>query len=298
MTDGIVAARGPRDRAAAAAARWVARPLLAMPVPDAVLWGAFRAAFALSTPRRAPGLVVTHEHLEGGAARVAAPPGGGPTVMWIHGGAFVAGSPATHARLTDPMARHGLRVVAPAYPLAPAHPFPAAHDACLAAARALARHGPFALGGDSAGATLAASIVAPLLAEGVRPTRLALVAPAADLDPDRAAPPGAREMLLSRRLLLRLQRAYAAGADPTDPRLSPARARFDRPPPALIHVSEGELLEPDADALAARLREGGGSVRVVRGRGLPHAWHLAAGIMPAADRALADIAAFLRGAAT
>ena len=291
----MIEASGPRDRAVAAGARWIARPLLALPWPDRLLWPAFRLAFRAGQPRAPRDLLVEERPLGETWARVARPPGGGPTLLWLHGGAFVAGSPRTHARLTDPIARAGLRVVAPAYPLAPEHPFPAAFEAALDAARALAAEGPFALGGDSAGGTLAAAVAARLLADGTRPTRIALVAPPAILDPARRPDPAARPMFLSRPLLLRLLRAYAPGADPADPRLSPARAAFPGCPPVLIHVSAGELLEPDADALADAMRRGGGAVRVVRGRGLPHAWHLAAGMAPAADRALADIARFLRG---
>ena len=287
-----------RDRLVWLGARWIVRPLLRLPWPPGPLWRAFRLAFRSAAPRRVrAGLSVGWRRIGPLDCRVATPGGGGPTVLWLHGGAFVAGSPAAHARLTDPMAATGLRVVAPAYPLAPEHPFPAAHDAALATARALAAEGPFALGGDSAGATLAASILAPLLAKGIRPMRVALLAPAALLDPSRRVPDDARPAFLSQPLLLRLLDAYAPGADPDDPRLSPARAAFPDCPSVLIHCSKGELLEPDADALADAMRTGGGTVTVAKAHGLPHAWHLAIGIAPAAGRAVADVAAFLRGVA-
>ena len=275
----------------------MAYPLLRLPWPSRPMWWTFRLAFrAGGLFHRTGDLRVTERRAGPLRCRASAPPGGGPTVLWFHGGAFVAGSPETHARLTDRIARAGLTVVAPGYPLAPEHPFPAAHEAGVAAARALAAEGPFALGGDSAGATVAATVLAALLAGGIRPRAVALVAPAAILDPARRVAPDARPMFLSRPLLLRLLRAYAPGADPRDPRLSPGHAAFPDAPPALIHCARGEVLEPDADMLARALRRGGAAVTVAKAEGLPHAWHLAAGFAPAADAAIADIAAFLAAA--
>ena len=286
---------GWRDRALAISAQAFAKPALAAPVP----WGVWRAAVR-GVVRDTPPPGVTVERTSCGTvdARVATPAAPVATVLWCHGGCFTLGSPETHARMTDPLAATGLRVVAPRYRLAPENPFPAGYEDCLAAARAVAAEGPFVLGGDSAGGTLAASVLAQLLADGTPPLRVALIAPAADLDPSRPDPSGARDLVLSRPLLERIGRDYVAGADPTDPRLSPVRARFDGCPPVLIHCSRGEILEEDCDRLADRMRAGGGAVTVEKAEGLPHAWHVAAGKAPAADLALARIAAFLHGAET
>lgn len=276
-----------RDRAVAALSDHVAQPLLRFPVPFRL----FRAAFELAAPRRAPGAVEWAE-MGGVRCRRMTPEGASGDILWCHGGAFVAGSPRAHARLTDPVAaRAGMRVTTPAYRLAPEHPFPAGYEDCLAAARAMPR--PFVLAGDSAGATLAAAVLARLCAEGRPPRRAVLIAPAGLLDPDRPDPEGADPMFLSRPLLARILRAYAPGADPRDPRLSPALADYPGAPPVLIHVAEGEMLEADAHAIADRVRAGGGTATVETARGMPHAWHLAAGVAPAADAALARVADFL-----
>lgn len=287
------APRDWRDRALALSSRLIAKPLMAMPLP----WGVHRAAMktVAAARRPPPKLDVDAVRLGPRAARIAAPPDPKVTALWFHGGGFTVGSPETHAHLTDTIAVEGVRIVAPSYRLAPEHPFPAGYEDCLAAARALAAQGPFALGGDSAGATLAASVLAQLLADGTPPLRVALIAPAGDFDPMRPDPDGADDLFLSRPLLERIARAYAAGHDPRDPRLSPVFAEFPDCPPVLIHCSKGEILESDAEALAARFRAGGASVRIVKGHALPHAWHMAAGHAPAADAALREVAAFLRG---
>jgi len=58
-------------------------------------------------------------------------PGADPdrTVLYLHGGGFVIGSPDTHRKLAADIGRTaGARVLLPDYPLAPEHPFPAAID--------------------------------------------------------------------------------------------------------------------------------------------------------------------------
>lgn len=105
------------------------------------------------------------------AARAYAPvaPGGKdglqPVLLYFHGGGFMVGSLDSHDALCRSLsARSGCAVVSVAYRLAPEHRFPTAvHDA-VDALRWLREHGDLhgldpdrvALGGDSAGGTLAA----------------------------------------------------------------------------------------------------------------------------------------------
>ena len=87
-----------------------------------------------------------------------------PALLYLHGGGFVIGSLETHDSLCRQLAlRSGCAVLALDYRLAPEHPFPAAVDDTWAALRALVQaprdHGVerlLAIGGDSAGGTLAA----------------------------------------------------------------------------------------------------------------------------------------------
>ena len=80
-------------------------------------------------------------------------------LLYLHGGAFCLGSPATHRALTARLAlATGLPVFSLDYRLAPEHPFPAALDDALAACRALQSEGPVVLAGDSAGGGLALGV--------------------------------------------------------------------------------------------------------------------------------------------
>src|SRR6185295_3020331 len=83
-------------------------------------------------------------------------PKAGATILYLHGGGFCAGSPATHRALTTRLARaSGLAVFAADYRLAPEHPFPAAVEDAIAAYRTLCEASPVVVAGDSAGARLA-----------------------------------------------------------------------------------------------------------------------------------------------
>ena len=91
-------------------------------------------------------------------------------LLYFHGGGFTIGSPATHAGLCQQLAvQANCAVLSVDYRLAPEHPFPAAvHDAFDALAWLQAHHHTLApqlglishlhaVGGDSAGGTLAAA---------------------------------------------------------------------------------------------------------------------------------------------
>lgn len=92
--------------------------------------------------------------------------GGAGTLLFLHGGGFVIGDPATHDAPCKLLARHGLDVISLDYRLAPEHPFPAAVDDCLAAARHLLALGPIGIGGDSAGGNLSTVVCNELLWAG------------------------------------------------------------------------------------------------------------------------------------
>ena len=80
---------------------------------------------------------------------------GACTILYLHGGGYCIGSPATHRALTTALANAtGLPVFAADYRLAPEHPFPAALEDRWRSIGALAASGPVVIAGDSAGAGL------------------------------------------------------------------------------------------------------------------------------------------------
>jgi acetyl esterase len=129
-----------------------------------------RAAYAgraeILDPPRAPLQRVEDIVLAGLPARLYAPTHDRlPMLLYLHGGGFVVGSLETHDSLCRQLAlRSGGAVVALDYRLAPENRFPAAQDDAWAALQALREEGHalgldtsrLAVGGDSAGGTLAA----------------------------------------------------------------------------------------------------------------------------------------------
>ena len=221
------------------------------------------------------------------------------TVLYLHGGAYCVGSPATHRAITSHLARRtAARVFVADYRLAPEHPFPAAVDDAVAAYRALLRDGcspgHSAIIGDSAGGGLALATALRLrdLGEPL-PAALVLFSPWVDLGtPDRGVEP-AGEAMLSRAWTAECARLYLGGRDSSDPLASPINGELRGLPPTLVQVGQDELLLPDARRLHSALAAAEVPVELQE---YPRRWHVFqvnAGVLADADRALAAVARFL-----
>jgi len=145
--------------------RRAGRPPLHALTPQQARW-AYIAAAELLEPPRAPLARVQELDTPGGRARLYAPSHERlPLLLYLHGGGFVIGGLETHDSLCRQLARRsGGAVLSLDYRLAPEHPFPAAVDDAWATMRWLLGGGHglgldtsrLAVGGDSAGGTLAA----------------------------------------------------------------------------------------------------------------------------------------------
>ncbi|HET7409489.1 MAG TPA: alpha/beta hydrolase fold domain-containing protein [Paracoccaceae bacterium] len=249
------------------------------------------------------------------AARIRRPDGGAIEALWcsrsrpdrrkvvlyLHGGAYLAGSVTTHRHLGAALAgAAGARLLMPEYRLAPEHPFPAALEDAAAAYGHLLDAGydaeRIALAGDSAGGGLVFALLLRLAAEG-RPLPCCAVgfSPWADMTGRAPSLNGneRRDVMLPAGRLPEVVRFYLRDHDAEDPLASPVFGNWRDPPPALIMASRSEILLDDAIGLAEALRRGGGDVRLELWRGLPHAWPLFAGLLPEADLAVAQAGAFI-----
>lgn len=219
------------------------------------------------------------------------------TLVYLHGGAYCIGSPATHRALTARLSRGlGLPVFVPNYRMAPEHPFPAARDDALAVCRALAERGPFLIGGDSAGGGLSLSTALALRDAGqMMPLGLLLISPWADIHvPDNPPPPPPGEAMLSAAWAKACGDFYRGSQPESDPGLSPLRADLRGLPPTLIQAGTDELLHGQALELETALQVAGVPVRCEVAPGRWHVYQLQAGLMRSADEAIARMCAFGR----
>ncbi len=63
-----------------------------------------------------------------------------PVLVYLHGGAWVWGSPATHRKLTFRLAQRGFLTMSVDYRLAPEYPFPSGFNDCIHAIHFAARN--------------------------------------------------------------------------------------------------------------------------------------------------------------
>ncbi|HUS55347.1 MAG TPA: alpha/beta hydrolase [Thermohalobaculum sp.] len=212
-------------------------------------------------------------------------------ILYLHGGAFLAGSIRTHRHLAACLAgAAGVRSVLPEYRLAPEHPFPAALDDAVAVYRHLlatgyeARH--IALAGDSAGGGLVFSLLLKI-AEHDLPSPACVVAfsPWTDLTMTRGSlrRNARRDMMLPVRRFSEVVSLYLQGAMSTDPLASPVYGEYANPPPTMITATKAGILRDDAVAMADRLRESGGDVVLELWKDMPHAWPYFVGMVVEAD---------------
>jgi acetyl esterase len=203
-------------------------------------------------------------------ARLYTPDGladGSPLLVYYHGGGFVVGSIKSHDNACRFLARNAeLRVLSVGYRLAPEHPFPAAPADALAAFTFAARNAAelgvdasaIAVGGDSAGANLAAVTSYQALRNGgPRPAFQLLFYPRTDhVGSYRSQELFADGFFLTADDLTWFRQHYAP--DPADPLASPLLADDLRGlPPTYLATAGFDPLRDEGDEYGRRLREAG-----------------------------------------
>lgn len=232
-----------------------------------------------------------------------------PVLLWFHGGGFVIGSIETHDSACRLLAnRTDCIVVSVDYRLAPEHKFPAAVEDCEAALKWVALHAPefggdpaaLAVGGDSAGANLAA--VVAILARDAGHPKLAfqlLVYPCVAPEPELPSHHKFREgYILSRNSITWFFGQYLRSPrDARDFRYAPLDLDdLSSLPPALVIVAGYDPLRDEGIAYAKRLMEAGNRVRLSNYAGMVHGFFLMGGAVEQARRAVAESATMLREA--
>lgn len=225
----------------------------------------------------------------------------GRRILYLHGGAYVGGSPRSHrplvARLAD-AARSA--AVSLEYRLAPEDPFPAAVDDAVAAYRALLAEGVWperiVIAGDSAGGGLALAVALKLKDEGLpQPAGLFVISPWADLTQSHAThqTKAADDPMITRERLNEAAAEYLGGADAGRPLASPVFGDLAGLAPLLIQVGSEEALLGDSLLLAERAGHARVEVRLEVWPEMIHVWHAFSGQLGAARRAIAAAGAWM-----
>lgn len=222
-------------------------------------------------------------------------------LVYFHGGGFVMGDLDTHDDACRLLCQEsGMPVLAVDYRLAPEHPFPAAVEDAEAAVRWALAHKPqlgvevVAIGGDSAGANLAAVTAQALARSEQSLLAQLLIYPSTDRATARPSHQRfGRDYFLSQKERDLFYHSYLAGQPlDADPRVSPLLNREPGALPAAVLVTAGfDMLRDEGEAYADHLRCSGTPVELMRFERLGHGFINLASAHTESKMALCQIAA-------
>ncbi|MDR7006524.1 alpha/beta hydrolase [Paraburkholderia strydomiana] len=235
-----------------------------------------------------------------------------PALIYYHGGGFTVGSVDTHDALCRMFARDGkCAVLSVDYRLAPEHKFPTAVNDAFDALVWLHAHaaefgidaGRLAVGGDSAGGTLATVCAVLARDAGIALSLQLLIYPGTtgyqETDSHSRLADG---FLLSGETIQWFFDQYVRDAsDRDDWRFAPLDGTRGAPEfgglaPAWIATAEYDPLSDEGDAYAQKLRDHGNEVTLRRYPGMIHEFFKMGGFVPDVAHAHAEAAAALRRA--
>lgn len=222
-----------------------------------------------------------------------------PALVYFHGGGFVMGDLDTHDGLCRLIAHEGaFVVVAVDYRRAPENKWPAALDDAFAATRWIFANAPalgidagrIAIGGDSAGGHLAASVTQLVKAHGGLSIAFQLLLfPGTEFTTDT----GSMNRFAVGYFMDRetIEWCYAQvlppGADRASPKVSPLKARdFSGLPPAFIMLAGYDPLHDEGLAYAQKLEEAGVAVTVADYADMVHCFIYLQSVLPQAHEAV------------
>ncbi len=279
--------------------RTLMRPMFHPRVPLRLLRAGMRALTA--TTLRAAGINLQPINLANVVGEAAIPERPGDrAVLYLHGGAYCAGSPATHRAITSHLAlASNATVFAIDYRMAPEHPFPAASDDALTAYRWLLENGyapeRVFIAGDSAGGGLTLATALQIREQGLpAPGGLILLSPWVDLSLSRRADPQQPDEVMLSWPTLEHAAALYVGEQRRHPLASPLEADLDRLPPTLIIVGTDEILLGDSEALYKKMAAAGTPVRLSVYHNLWHVFPIQAGALASANTAVAEMADWVK----
>ncbi|MGO1749490.1 MAG: alpha/beta hydrolase [Marinobacter sp.] len=235
-------------------------------------------------------------------------------ILYIHGGAWAAGSPRSHRAITDRLSHAAnAAVFAVDYSLMPEHRFMDGVRDCRKAYTWLIENGPdspseatfILVAGDSAGGSHTLGLLAWIRESGLRQangavafspsTDLTLSAPSnrGNISTDALLGPAFGGLSKIPRPVIWWATLAAFRISPTSPVASPLLGNLANLPPTLIQVSDTEMLLDNARRYAAKAKAAGSPVTLHTWPGMVHVWQIFTPMLPEAEEAFADIELFI-----
>ena len=236
-------------------------------------------------------------------------------LLYIHGGAYIMGSPKSHRRLTAKFSEvANAAVLAIDYRLMPEHPRLAGIEDCRSAYRWILDNGPDGpapasvvfVAGDSAGGNLTLSLIAWIRDQGLRaPNAAVALSPATDaslgspslkgdLETDPMLGPLFKAMARIPRAALLWGGWFQNRMRPSHPVISPVFGDLSSLPPLLVRASEAEMLVDDSRRYVNKAVAAGSPVTLQTWPHMVHVWQLFYPELPEGRDAFEEIAKFLR----
>lgn len=227
-------------------------------------------------------------------------------LLYIHGGAWMAGGLDSHRGLASRIAEaSGIPTLTLDYRLAPEHPFPAGLEDCLSIYGWMLENGPHGadpcgralIAGDSAGGNLAlASLLALKALPEVMPDAAVVLSPATDFTASGASCETRRDRdpVIDHGRSTGFRALYYPGHMPREPLISPLFGDLSELPPLLIQVGDAETLLDDSVMFAAKAKDAGVDVLLEVWDDMPHVWQFFAPVLPESNAAIESIGRFLR----
>jgi acetyl esterase/lipase len=234
--------------------------------------------------------------------------------LYIHGGAWMMGSPLSHRVITSKFSEiTGGAVLAIDYRLMPEHPRMAGIEDCRNAYQWMLDNGPDGsapasavfVAGDSAGGNLTLSLIAWVRDQGLRaPNAAVALSPATDgtlgspsllanIATDGMLGPLFGPMSRVPRSVLLWAAWFLHRIRPNDPVVSPVFGDLSNLPPLLIHASDIEMLLDDSVRYANKASAAGSPVMLQTWNHVVHVWHIFNPELTEARQAFDEIGRFL-----
>jgi acetyl esterase len=228
-----------------------------------------------------------------------------PVVIWLHGGGFVCGDVECYDLVARRLAAEsGAAVFSVDYRLSPEHPFPIPLDDCHAAlAWVVANAGDLgvdgsrvAVAGDSAGGNLSAAVALRSRVEGPELRAQILIYPVIDPACDTTSMlENGTGYMLTADSMREMWDFYLASTNTNDAFFAVNKAAdYSGLPPALVLTAEFDPLRDEGEHYASLLDGADVDTKVVRYDGMIHGFLVMREIVPEANEAMAETAAFLR----